>query len=75
MSNGHSISAAATLRRHTIVADGLPDGVLTVLLSAVGRMPVAIRVVLARDLPARRDFVLPDPMQGTRRDASIFYGT
>ena len=73
--DGHQLLRTSTDRNGRYAADGLPDGVLTVLLSPVGRMPVATRVVLAGDLPARQDLVLPDPMQGTRRDASIFYGT
>ena len=72
---GHQVLRTSTDRNGRYAADGLPDGVLTVLLSSVGRMPVATRVVLAGDLPARQDLVLPGPMQGTGRDASVFYRT
>jgi hypothetical protein len=50
-----------TTERHgRYAADGLPEGYLTVLVSPAGRTPVATRVMLAGDLPARQDFVVPD---------------
>ena len=73
--DGHQLLRTSSDGNGRYAADGLPDGVLTVLLSPVGRMPVAARVALRGDLPARQDFVLPDLMQGTRRGANIFYGT
>lgn len=45
--------------------DGLPDGLVTLLLSPCDRAPVATRVMLADDLPVSHDFVIPDRGQGT----------
>jgi carboxypeptidase family protein len=62
--DGHQLLRTTTERHGRYAADGLPEGLLTVLVSPDGRMPVATRVMLADDLPARQDFVIPDATQG-----------
>jgi Carboxypeptidase regulatory-like domain len=62
--DGRQLLRTTTERHGRYAADGLPEGLLTVLVSAVGRMPVATRVTLTGDLPARQDFVIPDSTQG-----------
>jgi hypothetical protein len=62
--DGHQLLRTTTERHGRYAADGLPEGLVTVLVSAAGRMPVATRVTLTGDLPARQDFVIPDPAQG-----------
>jgi hypothetical protein len=57
---GHQVLRTTTERHGRYAADGLPEGYLTVLVSPAGRTPVATRVMLAGDLPARQDFVVPD---------------
>jgi len=62
--DGHQLLRTTTTERHgRYAASGLPEGLLTVLVSAVGRMPTASRVTLTGDLPTRQDFVIPDPTQ------------
>jgi hypothetical protein len=61
---GHQMLRTTTERHGRYAADGLPEGLLTVLVSLAGRIPVATRVMLAGDLPARQDFVIPDTTQG-----------
>ena len=61
--SGHQMLRTTTERHGRYAADGLPEGLLTVLVSLDGRVPVATRVVLAGDLPARQDFVIPDATQ------------
>ena len=73
--HGHQLMRASTDRSGRYAVDGLPGGILTVLLSPPGRMPLATRVMLTSDLPVRQDFVLPDPTQGARRDVGILYRT
>jgi hypothetical protein len=62
--DGRQVLRTSTERHGRYAADGLPEGFLTVLVSSCGRMPVATRVMLTGDLPARQDFVIPDATQG-----------
>ncbi len=62
--DGHQLLRTTTERHGRYAADGLPEGLLTVLVSAAGRMPIATPVTLTGDLPARQDFVIPDPTHG-----------
>jgi hypothetical protein len=62
--HGHQLMRTSTDLSGRYAVDGLPGNILTVLLSAPGRTPLATRVMLTGDLPVRRDFVLPDPTQG-----------
>jgi hypothetical protein len=66
--HGHQLTRTSTDHSGRYAADGLPAGILTVLLSAPGQTPVATRVMLTAGLPVRRDFVLPDL---TRAPAAI----
>jgi len=61
---GRQLLRTTTEHQGRFAADGLPEGPLTVLVSAAGRMPVTTRVVLTGDLPLRQDFVIPDPAPG-----------
>jgi hypothetical protein len=71
--DGHQLMRTSTDRSGRYAVDSLPGGILTVLLSPPGRMPLATRVLLTSDLPVRQDFVLPDAPQGAGRDAGILY--
>lgn len=61
--DGHQLLRTTTERHGRYAADDLPEGLLTVLVSTDGRMPVATRVFLVGDLPVRQDFVIPDATQ------------
>jgi len=69
--HGHQLTRTSTDSSGRYAVDGLPGAILTVLLSAAGRMPLATRVALTSDLPVRQDFVLPDQGQGARRDDGV----
>jgi hypothetical protein len=71
--DGHQLVRTSTDRSGRYAVDSLPGGILTVLLSPPGRMPLATRVLLTSDLPVRQDFVLPDAPQGAGRDTGILY--
>jgi hypothetical protein len=71
--DGHQLVRTSTDRSGRYAVDSLPGGILTVLLSPPGRMPLATRVLLTSDLLVRWGFVLPDAPQGADRDADIFY--
>jgi len=71
--DGHQLMRTSTDRSGRYAVDSLPGGILTVLLSPPGRMPLATRVLLTSDLPVRQDFVLPDAPQGAGRDTGILY--
>jgi hypothetical protein len=71
--DGHQLIRTSTDRSGRYAVDSLPGGILTVLLSPPGRMPLATRVLLTSDLPVRQDFVLPDAPQGAGRDTGILY--
>jgi carboxypeptidase family protein len=63
--DGHQVLRTTTDYHGRYAADDLPEGLLTVLVSPVGRRtPIATRVMLADALPARQDFVVPDSTQG-----------
>jgi hypothetical protein len=62
--DGRQLLRTTTEYHGRYAADGLPEGLLTVLVSAPGRMPAATRVTLTSDLPARQDFVIADPTHG-----------
>lgn len=64
-SQGHQLLRTSTDRNGAYAADALPDDGITLLVSAPGRVPVATRVMLAGDLPVRRDVVIPDLVQSS----------
>jgi hypothetical protein len=70
---GHQLMRTSTDQSGRYAVDSLPGGILTVLLSPPGQMPLATRVLLTSDLPVRQDFVLPDAPQGAGRDAALLY--
>ena len=62
--DGRQLLRTTTEYHGRYAADGLPEGLIIVLVSAPGRMPAATRVTLTSDLPARQDFVIADPAHG-----------
>jgi hypothetical protein len=72
---GHQLTRTSTDPSGRYVLDTLPGGILTVLLSPPGQIPLATRVLVTTDNPVRQDFVLPNATQGTRGGAGIVYQT